>query len=516
MTFIELKVTDSFKKVTVFSKNVTFFILKSDRKYTKVTVLVMLSIEDTYAKISELDAIEQGWEEERKQMEETIERLGKEREDFFRKKPDLFATIAALQRELAKLEKNPPKRIELPPPEIKKEDITPKKEPEQPKKEIPPPQIPPPKEEPKPEIPLPQIQEPAPIQAAPPVQEKVEDKVLKDIQVEAPKSAKKGKKPLKKKSSKSTAKESPEEQDPTKFEYGVKYTLVHHVDSVRAVVFHPTQPFVASASDDGTLRFTNILFKLPKRVPSPKQYMSIRAKDTPILALAAKGNSLYTGCLDGTIQQFDFGKGDEDIFAVHGRADHHLINSFEAGEAVWSVAAHEKAAYIVAVCADKTIRILAADTLEQLHCVNTESAPTSAAFDENGEKYTVGCQDGTLLIMNKDQIQEKKKFAEFIYCVTAYNGGFAVGLESGKLSFTDGDDIQAHSEPISCLCTLGGALISGSHDCYVKAFLDGEQKLSERVSEKKFGEGVLSVAASDSMFVAATSDSNLKVFVRSK
>lgn len=471
----------------------------------------MLSFQDTEAKLAELDSIEKGWEEERKQMEETIKQYNKAKEDFFLKKPDLLAQIKALQKELEELQKNSPPPQETPKSEEKPAENQANTQQNTQQNTNPPQEIQPPKSEP---VVAPQ---PQPVPETPKIPEKVEDKVLKDIQIEAPKTAKKGKKPLKKKSSKSKESSAATESDPSKFEYGLKYTLAHHVDTIRSIVFHPTLPLLASASDDGTIRFTNVLFKIPKRVASPKQYMSIRVKDVPILAMATKGNSLYTGAVDGLVQQFDFGRGNEDIFAVHGKADHHLLNFFEAGDAIWSIAAHEKSSYIVAVCADKSIRLLDSTTLEQKNSIPTDSPPTSAAFDENGESYAVGCQDGTILIMKGPDLQEKKKFDSFIYSITRYNDTFAVGFENGKIVFLDGaDEIQAHNEAVTSMCTLGPALISGSNDCFVKAFIDGEQKLAERVSEKKFAEGVLAVASSDTMFVAATSDGYLKVFVKAK
>lgn len=48
--------------------------------------------------------------------------------------------------------------------------------------------------------------------------------------------------------------------------WNAKYTLRSHFDAVRALVFHPTDPVLITASDDHTLK----LWNLHKTVPAKK------------------------------------------------------------------------------------------------------------------------------------------------------------------------------------------------------------------------------------------------------
>lgn len=55
-------------------------------------------------------------------------------------------------------------------------------------------------------------------------------------------------------------------EEPYRKSWNAKYTLRSHFDAVRALVFHPTDPVLITASDDHTLK----LWNLHKTVPAKK------------------------------------------------------------------------------------------------------------------------------------------------------------------------------------------------------------------------------------------------------
>lgn len=62
-------------------------------------------------------------------------------------------------------------------------------------------------------------------------------------------------------------------EEPYRKSWNAKYTLRSHFDAVRALVFHPTEPVLITASDDHTLK----LWNLHKTVPA-KKYALHRTK----------------------------------------------------------------------------------------------------------------------------------------------------------------------------------------------------------------------------------------------
>lgn len=65
-------------------------------------------------------------------------------------------------------------------------------------------------------------------------------------------------------------------EEPFRKSWNAKYTLRSHFDSVRALVFHPTDPVLITASDDHTLK----LWNLHKTVPA-KKYACATASNSP-------------------------------------------------------------------------------------------------------------------------------------------------------------------------------------------------------------------------------------------
>lgn len=59
-------------------------------------------------------------------------------------------------------------------------------------------------------------------------------------------------------------------EEPFRKSWNAKYTLRSHFDGVRALVFHPTDPVLITASDDHTLK----LWNLHKTVPAKKYVMT--------------------------------------------------------------------------------------------------------------------------------------------------------------------------------------------------------------------------------------------------
>ena len=538
-------------------------IRKSGSYFTSLyAIFQMFDLISLQKRIGEFDDIEKRWQEERLMMEETIANLTKENSEFDAKKNDLKAELLSLQKELEDLllnpikpeikeekveekqEKTEPEKIEE-----KQEDIKPQEEEkpiqEQEKQEIKPEQIEQPKEEekqiPAPEEPKPEPKEEPKIEVPIPEPPKPEENnqqatIIGQIQIpqnttfvqpdrsitgslraDSISLAPAPKKHLKKK--KKGAKEAADEEGEKSFTYELKHTVTNHIDAVRSVCFHPTEPFYASGSDDGTIRFVNISPPKPagKKVRTvPKQYRSIRVGDSPVISMASRGNYIFSGQVNGDINQYDFGNVKTEIYEVHGSINAHLAASYQAEQPVWSIAAHENSKFIVAACADGSLKLIDTSTFEG-KSVSVESIPTSVAFDDKGETYAVGCQDGTFLIMKgiDAEVVEKKKFDAFINNVIYYNDGFVAGTADGKiLNQGTGETFDAHAGGVTSLATLNGYLLSTGNDAFVKAWKDGENVFqAEATKDKNFGESVYSVSASPSHSAFAVSLANGSVLV---
>lgn len=187
--------------------------------------------------------------------------------------------------------------------------------------------------------------------------------------------------------------------------FNIKWILSQHLDCVRCVVFHPTLPYIATGSDDGCIRVSNL--EPPKKTKSrnPVQMLVLRGHSGAVLSLAAYHNNLISSDVNGQVCVWDFSETKSTLKDTYGRIDHHLIyRKNDHTDSVWSIATNENSSYFVTASSDKTIRIYDYETRDS-ESISIPDGPTVASFNSDGSIFVVGCSNGHIhLFKNKKDI----------------------------------------------------------------------------------------------------------------
>lgn len=346
------------------------------------------------------------------------------------------------------------------------------------------------------------------------------------------------------------------DEEQTGIRWNLKFTLRSHFDCIRVMQFHPVEPVLVTASEDGTAKLWNLGAGHAKsdaakgaQVPSPSAAVieleptyTFRGHDGPILAMdmSPTGDMCYTGGFDGVICCWSVPSVNTDIYETY---DPKVLTERLKGhtDAIWSVAYHSSDNRLVSASSDGTIRLWepgSADTLVKTYGPpSSDLRPTSVDF--------VSTEPQQLL--------------------AAYTGSHAsiLDLETGRsvLSFDFGDDdvgkitkilshptmpttitastdrkiryfdnntgklihgTVAHVEAISSLAIdpNGLYLLSGSHDGSLRLWNMEKRVCLQEIAahRKKFDSAVMSVAFHPSrpLIGSAGADGLAKVFASQK
>ncbi|KAI3422617.1 hypothetical protein GPALN_013117 [Globodera pallida] len=165
-----------------------------------------------------------------------------------------------------------------------------------------------------------------------------------------------------------------------KLRWNIRYTLRSHYDSIRAMQFHPVEPVLITASEDGTAKLWDLSHSsvvggtgakneggggAAKTAQSATGIVDIeplytfRGHRGPILALdlAPLGETCYTGGLDGNICCWTVpATGGLDIYQTF---DPSVLQERLCGhtDAVWCLCFHSASNRLISASADGTIRI---------------------------------------------------------------------------------------------------------------------------------------------------------------
>ncbi|KAF6023018.1 STRN3 [Bugula neritina] len=143
--------------------------------------------------------------------------------------------------------------------------------------------------------------------------------------------------------------------------WNAKYTLRSHFDGVRALVFHPVEPVLLTASEDHTMK----LWNLQKTVPTKKAtaldvepVYTFRAHQGPVLcvAMSATGEECYSGGMDSTIRCWNLPSSNIDPYDSYDSSI--LQDTLVAHtDAVWGIAIHSTRVQLLSCSADSTVRL---------------------------------------------------------------------------------------------------------------------------------------------------------------
>ncbi|VDM45365.1 unnamed protein product [Toxocara canis] len=170
------------------------------------------------------------------------------------------------------------------------------------------------------------------------------------------------------------------DDDTTAIRWNLKFTLRSHFDSIRVMQFHPVEPVLITASEDGTAKLWNLGATNPKsesakgaQVPSPSAAVTeleptytFRGHNGPVLSMdmSPTGDMCYTGGFDGVICCWSVPSVNTDIYDTY---DSKVLNEKLKGhgDAIWSVAYHSSDNRLVSASADGTIRLWEPGTTHQ-------------------------------------------------------------------------------------------------------------------------------------------------------
>lgn len=325
--------------------------------------------------------------------------------------------------------------------------------------------------------------------------------------------------------------------------WNAKYTLRSHFDGVRALVFHPQDSVLVTASEDHTLK----LWNLHKTAPTKKTtgldvepLYTFRAHTSPVLCLAmsSNGEQCFSGGLDGTIICWNIPGSNIDPYDSY---DESVLHSTLTGhtDAVWGLAVNPEKGHLASCSADGTVKLWSPKTLlNTITGTEIDATPTSIDFvRDEPDRIVVAYNNGACIIYDTesgksivkfDTTQEANgnggKFINKVVChptlpvtITAH--------EDRHIRFWDNTtgaqlhSMVAHLEPVTSLAidAHGLYLLSGSHDCSIRLWnFDNKTCVQEITAHrKKFDESIFDVAFHPSRpyIASAGADALAKVFI---
>lgn len=320
--------------------------------------------------------------------------------------------------------------------------------------------------------------------------------------------------------------------------WNAKYTLRSHFDAVRALVFHPTDPVLITASDDHTLK----LWNLHKTVPAKKSasldvepLYTFRSHTGPVLCLAmcSAGNRCYSGGLDGMIHCWTLPSANIDPYDSYEPSvlSHTLTGHTNA---VWGLSMYHLRPTMLSFSADGTVKLWAPQApvpLLNTYVSEQDGIPTSVDFIRDEPHKLVVAYEGACVVFDTEtgaivarlEANETKGVNRVVAHPTLPL--VVAAHEDRHIRFYDhrsatlAHAMVAHLDAVTSLAVdpHGLYLLSGSHDCSIRLWnMDNKTCVQEITAHrKKFDESILDVAFHPSRpFIAsAGADALAKVFV---
>ncbi|XP_020285100.1 striatin-3 isoform X3 [Pseudomyrmex gracilis] len=320
--------------------------------------------------------------------------------------------------------------------------------------------------------------------------------------------------------------------------WNAKYTLRSHFDAVRALVFHPTDPVLITASDDHTLK----LWNLHKTVPAKKSasldvepLYTFRSHTGPVLCLAmcSLGNRCYSGGLDGNIHCWTLPSANIDPYdSYEPSVLSHTLRGHT--NAVWGLSMYHLRPTMLSFSADGTVKLWAPQATQPLlntYVSEQDGIPTSVDFIRDEPHKLVVAYEGACVVFDTEtgaivarlEANETKGVNRVVAHPTLPL--VVAAHEDRHIRFYDhrsatlAHAMVAHLDAVTSLAVdpHGLYLLSGSHDCSIRLWnMDNKTCVQEITAHrKKFDESILDVAFHPSRpFIAsAGADALAKVFV---
>ncbi|KAK2707634.1 striatin-3-like isoform X2 [Artemia franciscana] len=321
-------------------------------------------------------------------------------------------------------------------------------------------------------------------------------------------------------------------------QWSAKYTLRSHFDAIRALVFHPVEPMLITASEDFTLK----LWNLQKTIPAKKStYLDVepiytfRGHKAAVLSLVISGDGTvcYSSDLSGHIQGWIIPSPNIDPYETYDPSV--LGPSFDGHtDAVGGLSLHPSRPLLASCSSDGSVKIWNIQTKVCTLTISTEEdgKPVSIDFVRPEPcQVVVGYETGACTIYDAESGKVIVKMVVEELCrinrvvshptlpitVTAHEDRQIRFWENGtgRLSHA----MVAHLDAVTCLAvdSSGIFLLSGSDDCSLRLWnLETKTCVQEITAHrKKFDESLFDVAfhPGKPYIASAGADGLAKVFI---
>ncbi|KZC09556.1 Striatin-3 [Dufourea novaeangliae] len=320
--------------------------------------------------------------------------------------------------------------------------------------------------------------------------------------------------------------------------WNAKYTLRSHFDAVRALVFHPTEAVLITASDDHTLKLWNLHKTLPAKKSASldvEPLYTFRSHTGPVLCLAmcSTGNQCFSGGLDGMIHCWTLPSANIDPYDSYEPS---VLTQTLKGHtnSVWGLSMYQPRSQLLSISSDGTVKLWSPNSNSPLlhtYVSEQDGIPTSVDFIRDESHKLVVAYEGACVVFDTETGESVARLeaneTKGVNRVVAHPTLPLVvaAHEDRHIRFYDhrsatlAHAMVAHLDAVTSLAVdpHGLYLLSGSHDCSIRLWnMDNKTCVQEITAHrKKFDESILDVAFHPSRpFIAsAGADALAKVYV---
>jgi len=311
-----------------------------------------------------------------------------------------------------------------------------------------------------------------------------------------------------------------------------KYTLRSHLDGVRSVKFHPTEPLVLSGSEDQLVKVWNLSKPMSGKKMAQldvEPVMNYRGHVGPVLTVEWGQNECFSGGLDGAIFAWPIPNQNTELYDPYDEKI--LGRRFEGhSDAVWSLAIHGD--QLVSCAADDTVKLWSIEgaVCKQTYENEAHGTPNDVAFlNKEPNKVLITWTHQILTIVDIETGTEVMKFDNCVnvnslsihptlpIAVTAHDDRNIRfwDLQSGLLVHS----MVAHLEAVTSVTIdpSGLYLLSASHDASIRLWgFESKTCVQEFTAHRpKYNEAVhqASFHPNKGYVASAGADGLIKVFV---
>ena len=260
----------------------------------------------------------------------------------------------------------------------------------------------------------------------------------------------------------------------------LKYSISIHLDSIRALSFYNSQPIVISASDDGTIRLTNVepMSSTGKKLRNPINFYSLRGHSTPILSLFSyeikDKQYLISGALDGSIAIWELPSINSSLYDIKGLV--HRCKAYDYyfhKEPVWCVSSNGING--LSVSSDRTAKFWRIAQDPNPITLPIEGTPVCCKFFKNNN-FIIVTLEGNIFIFEDQILISKYLIDSSILSITDVtdNNLFYLSTNDGRIRSFDIEQGKIIDEFVVSQKGISSVSLTSDFECLITTGLDKE------------------------------------------